>query len=240
MDAPQDFAVVPLSGKPAFPRLCVNCCAPAETRLTVERAFQHGDSRTVIAFQPYFCAACISTHRAEQKSDPTLFFRRLLHGWRLWIPLLGCFWLFTIALPSALEAFASRDPKGMVLSGGLATLFALIVLVCAAGIWRGSQHLAVKPPSSITSAIHFTGDLSQTFEPTWRRFTLRNDAYAQQFREANRDRLWSRSRPESQRALVLRHYGKYVMYAAIAILAAFAIADEFGVSLWEVLRNLDK
>ncbi|MFN7937837.1 MAG: hypothetical protein U0R19_31195 [Bryobacteraceae bacterium] len=240
MDAPQDNTVVPLSGKPVFPRLCANCCAPATERLTIARIFHSADSRQPVYFQPYFCPQCIAAHRAEIKPDPTLFFRRLLHGWTLWIPMAGSFWVCFIALPYALEALAARDPKGIVLSGGIATLFALITMTCAAGIWYGSNHLAVKPPTSITSAVDFTSDQSQTFEPTWRRFTLRNQVYAQHFRDANRERLWSRSRPEAGRAMVLRHYGKYVMYALIAVFAVYAIADEFGVSLWEVLRNLDK
>lgn len=240
MDSPEDYTVVPLSGKPVFPRLCANCCAPAAERLTIARVFHTADSRGLVSFQPYFCSQCAAAHRRERKPDPTLFFRRLLHGWALWIPMAGSFWVFSVALPYALQAVAERDPKGIVLSGGIALLFILITFTCAIGIWYGSNHLAVKPPTSITSAVDFTSDQSQTFEPTWRRFTLRNEAYARHFREANRERLWSRSRPEAGRAMVLRHYGKYVMYALIGVVAAFAIADEFGVSLWDVLRNLDK
>ncbi|MBL8219937.1 MAG: hypothetical protein JNL62_11950 [Bryobacterales bacterium] len=102
-----------------------------------------------------------------------------------------------------------------------------------AAIWLGSRHLAVRAPTSVTSAVQFTDDLSQTFEPSWRRFTLRNADYAARFRDGNRERLWTRSRPEAQRALVLRYYGKYVLFVVLGIVALLAIADECGVSIWD-------
>ncbi len=237
-----EIHVVPLSGNPVFPQICANCCAPAQARLPVARVFTYrdddGQSRSVVAYRPFFCEPCIAAHRAETKPDPTLFFRRLLHGWVLWIPALGSSWALSVTLPSVLSSLKNGDLRGLAISGGIAAFFTGIILGCAAAIWRGSRHLAVRAPSSITSAIEFTDDLSQTFEPAWRRFTLRNAAYAEQFIQANHRQLWTRSRPESQRAMILRHYGKYALYALLAVAAAFAIADEFGYPLWDMLRRL--
>jgi hypothetical protein len=228
MAAPGESNVVPLTGKPVFPPVCVNCCAPAQARLTVSQVFPHGKGNTVVSFHPFFCERCIATHRGEQKPDPTVFFRRLVHGWFLWIPIVGSGWALSVAMPSAWDAVSRKDLSGLAISSLLAAFFAAIVLGCLAAIWWGSRHLAVKKPSSISSAIHFSGDLSQTFEPAWRRFTFRNTAYTEQFRDANRHLLWTRSRPESQRAMILRHYGKYALYILLAVLAVLAIADALG------------
>jgi hypothetical protein len=237
-----EIHVVPLSGNPVFPHICANCCAPAQARLPVARVFtSHGEdgvSRSVVCYHPFFCDRCIAAHRAEDKPDPTLFFRRLLQGWFLWIPVLGSGWALSVTIPPLLESLRDGDLHGMAISGCLAAFFTAIALGSAAAIWWRSRHLAVRAPSSITSAIAFTDDLSQTFEPAWRRFTLRNAAYAEQFIQANRRRLWTRSRPESQRAMILRHYGKYALYALLAAAALFAIADELGYPLWDMLRRL--
>jgi len=232
-----DGKVIPLTGKPVFPAVCANCCEAAQSRITVERAFRHGDGWKVVAFRPFFCNACIAAHRAERKPDPTLLFRRLLYRWHLWIPVLGSGWACSVALPRMFDDLLRRDGVGILMSGALVAFFGLIALGCVAAIWFGSRHLAVRPPTSVTNAVQFTEDLSQTFEPCWRRFTLRNADYAERFRDGNRSLLWTRSRPESQRAMVLRYYGKYVLWVVLGIAAVFAIADEFGVSLWDLMRR---
>lgn len=229
--------VVPLTGKPVFPAVCANCVGAAHARLTVARAFGQGDAARVASYRPLFCDRCIAVHRAELKPDPTIFFRRLVSRWQLWIPVLGSGWACSVALPGLFDALLRRDGPGILMSGALVGFFALIALGCFAAIWMGSRHLAVRKPTSVTAAVQFTDDLSQTFEPNWRRFTFRNAEYAERFREKNEERLWSRSRPEAQRAMVMRHYGKYLLYLLLALLAVFAIADEFGVSLWDKLVN---
>lgn len=239
--------VVPLMGRPRdiqFPRSCPHCTRPATSRLTVGRVTAHRDeesgelSHTVIVFHPYFCDACIAIHRTEQKPDPTLPFRRILHGWKLWIPLLGSAWVCSIVIEPFLSALAKADRAGILINGGILTLFATVSFGCAIAIWAASRHLAITPPSSVTSAITFSDDLSRTFEPQWRRFTLRNAAYAELFRGLNRSRLWSRQRKEAQRALVLRYYGKILGFTALGILLVFALADEFGFPLWEKLAAI--
>jgi hypothetical protein len=237
MAAPGESNIVPLSGKPVFPPVCVNCAAPAQARLTVSQAFPHGNGNNVVSYRPFFCDRCIATHHGEQQPDPTLFIRRLLHGKFLWIPIFGSSWALSVVMPSVWDALLRKDLNGLAISGLLAAFFAAIVLGCLIAIWGGSSHLAVKKPSSVSSAIHFSRDLSQTFEPTWRRFTFRNTAYTEQFRDANRHQLWTRSRPESQRAMILRHYGKYVLYILIAVVAVFAIADELGYPIVDLNRR---
>lgn len=229
--------VVPLKGKPVFPPLCANCGAAAHARLTVARAFGHGDGSRVVSYRPFFCDGCIAVHRGELKPDATILFRRLVSRWQLWIPVLGSGWACSVALPGLFDSLLRRDGAGVLMSGALVVFFALIALGCMAAIWMGSRHLAVRKPTSVTSAVQFTDDLSQTFEPSWRRFTFRNAEYAERFREKNEERLWSRSRPEAQRAMVMRHYGKYLLYLLLALLAVFAIADEFGISLWDMFVN---
>ncbi|MBL8178717.1 MAG: hypothetical protein JNK48_28845 [Bryobacterales bacterium] len=224
-----DLHVVALSGNPVFPRFCANCCAAANRHLTVSRVFR-GDR--VTSLRPFFCAPCIDAHRAETRPDPALFFRRLLHGKALWIPVFGSAWAISTAIRPTLSSLLQGDWHSLALTGALVLFFALIALGCMAAIWRGSRHLAVKPATSITASVQFTADLSQTFEPAWRRFTLRHPAYAELFRHANRHLLWSRGRPESQRAMVLRHYGQYALYALLGLLALLAIAGEFGLELW--------
>jgi len=229
--------VVPLTGKPVFPAVCANCCGAARGRVTVAKAFGHGDGWKVVAFRPFFCDACVAVHRAETKPDPTVLFRRLVYRWQLWIPALGSGWACSKVLPGLFDDLLRRDGQGILMSGALAGFFGFIALGCVAAIWMGSRHLAVRVPTSVTSAVEFSDDLSQTFEPSWRRFTMRNADYAGRFREGNRERLWNRSRPDAQRAMVLRYYGKYLLFAVLGIVAVLAIADEFGYSIWDLVSR---
>ncbi len=232
--------VVPLTGTPVFPRLCANCCQPATRRLTVAKVLDQVNTKSVLAYHPFFCDACIALHRAESKSDPSIPLRRILHGWKLWIPAVGSAWGASVTLPTLLEGIGQRDRASLLLGGGLFAFFAAIAIGCVIAIWIGSRHLAVRAPSSVTSAVHFTGDLSQTFEPAWRRFTFRSEAYAGQFRQSNRHQIWNRQRPELHRAMTLRYYLKIAGLALLGIVLVFAIADEFGYPLGEKVLAIVK
>ena len=127
------------------------------------------------------------------------------------------------------------DKPGIAFGSLLVGFFGLIAAGSAFVIWRGSAFLAVEQPTSVSGALWFSRDLSSAFEPEWRRFRLRNANYGEQFREANRGKIWTSSRHEAQRAMVLRYYLKILGYTALAILAIFALADEAGYPLGELI-----
>jgi hypothetical protein len=72
-------------------------------------------------------------------------------------------------------------------------------LVFALGLWE-TRYMTWAPPTSITSAIDFSDDLSRGFEPSWRQFRFRRADYARAFRDVNRDRLWLAGSEEAQRS----------------------------------------
>ena len=51
-------------------------------------------------------------------------------------------------------------------------------LVFAFGLWE-TRYMTWAPPTSITSAVDFSDDLSSSFEPSWRQFRFRRADYTQ-------------------------------------------------------------
>jgi hypothetical protein len=228
------IAIAGRLGNIVFPPLCVNCARPASSRQRIQKAFSTGEEHSFLpgklieTIRPYFCQECLDASRRESKSDPSLPFKRILHGWPLWPPIAGSFaagwWLLDQSLPPLWRR-------------GLVALAWGITALCSYGLWRQTRHLAVQPPDSITSAIRFTRDQSGLFEPQWRTFTFRNAEYAGHFRRANQSRLWSRAHPGAQRAVVLKYWASWIFAAALIVALIFAVADELSVPLWDYIAE---
>jgi hypothetical protein len=224
---------------PRFPRVCINCCSPASTQLEVGRVHhaqsQEGSASREVrtAFRPFFCAACAAQHLRELPPfDWSLVGRRILAMWTYLIPAAGSFFVMYILAPVLIRGALRGRPSDLFLSGGIFLFFALLCLVCLVSGWLRTAHLVPKPITSISSAIEFTGDQSETFEPTWRRYTFRNDAYTEQFRAANAPRLWDRHSTRARRAFTLRQWFKWVIWAALGCATLWYLWDEWLRPLW--------
>jgi hypothetical protein len=188
-----------------------------------------GARQVIDSFAPYFCDECVATCAKERTSDPWLPIRRILHGWVLWFPILGSFiagaWVLGQSFPGQVQL-------------GLVAFFWGITAWCCYSIWRQTRHLAVQPPNSVTSAVDFTRNQSDWFEPPWRKFTFRNPEYAEHFRNTNRSRLWSSRHPSANRAAMLRYFSFWILAAAFGVAAVFAVAGEFDIPLWQYIRRV--
>ncbi len=234
----QDAVIVAVVGRPrqiVFPAVCANCVRPASVRLRIQKVFvvddEDGDDvprRIIESFAPYFCQECVAACQKELKPEPWLPLKRILHGWVLWFPIAGSFvggsWVLGQLFPPPLRA-------------GLVAFFWGTTLWCCYWLWRQSRHLAVRPPISITSAIDFSCDQSELFEPQWRKFTFRNTDYAEHFRHANQKRLWSRRHPAARRAFVLEYWALRIFVAALAVASVFWAADELNIPLWDYIAR---
>jgi hypothetical protein len=179
-------------------------------------------------FAPYFCGECLGLCSSEPSSDPWLPIKRILRGGVLWFPTLGSF-------VAGAWVLGQSFPGKVALS--LVAFFWGITAWCCYSIWRQTRHLAVRPPNSVTSAVEFTRSQSDWFEPQWRKFTFRNAQYAEHFRNANRNRLWSSRHPSANRAVLLRYFSFWILMAAFGVAAVFAVADEFNIPLWPYIQR---
>jgi hypothetical protein len=203
-----------------LPRHCASCFAPVSEQIPVEEVFHFQDEPTVLTLPVWFCADCAAQHWREAKRyslferlrpvilapqgisivSPTLFGLFLLSKWPGWMG-------------------RSHDPVTLLAFGGIALGFVGFGLVMFWITWRSTRHRFVVPRTSITSAVHFTGNQSAMFEPAWHKFLFRNPGYAQEFASLNAHRLWNPHGAEAQRARQLRQRGKEVLLGAALVAA---------------------
>ena len=166
-----------------------------------------------------FCASCLSQHYAER--PPIRLVDRALMMFRtsevlsgLAPAATGLFFLY-VGLPKILRF----DVVSIAFIGGLSAFFFFIAYWGFKAAWEKSERFAVRPPSSVTSAVSFSDDISESFEPERRVYTLKNPGFAAAFIEMNRDKMW---RPDGRSAQVARRK-RTVLYILFGILAAAAV-----------------
>lgn len=219
---PEQQLTIPVEDKGLrFPGACPHCLQPANTPITVDRVFPQDDSEPrVTTFYPLFCASCAAAHmRQVKRPGMDVFFRRLWKGGGT---------SFGPVANSGIGLFLTPKLLPMVFNSGLAGLIPLGVLAffwgvgatCFWVVMGQTRYMTCAPPTSITSAVDFTDDLSDMFEPSWRRFTFQNPGYAKLFRETNAEWIW-RKRGEKARTAASRR--SMVMIATLAALGAAAV-----------------
>jgi hypothetical protein len=212
-----------LTGSPhqlVMPAICIHCGAAARERVWIEQRFEHHNSEgsptySMVPVAVPFCPACNATHQRERRAVSPLarlgmmFRSHIMYGVVCQVAL-GLFFLLKFSLPTTIAA----------------VFFLLLAAVCARAAYNETRHLAVSPPTSVSSAFVFSEDHSSMFEPERRFYTLRNPQFADAFLHVNRDRLWDAASPHAQRAAVKRSW-------AIAILIVLAMA----VIIWGIYND---
>jgi hypothetical protein len=202
-DLPADGRRVDLHGSlrsAQWPPFCANCCAPASSRLVVKKIFRrmqggryHGRGWKYVirgARIPY-CPACMAKHAelvaAGRMRLPELLFH--LFATPLVIPFVGGAIVAKVFLPDLLS-----QPLGDPLhNAGLGVLAAMLLamFMSAWGSWNSTRFYLVPPLDEITAACDFSDELGSLILGRHHAFTVRNEAFAQAFVDANRSRLWT-------------------------------------------------
>ncbi len=211
-----------------FPRLCPSCGAAGDRRLRCEKCIYFSDeespeTHTVLAYEPWFCAACAGRHELERwKPGPLDYAKRLFGGSG---EALGGVIVLGVGLFFLREALEKLS----------LVLLAFSALPLGTGSWLLRNNWLrnapcfVKGPTSVTGKVDFTGDQSAEFEPAWARFEFAHPAYAQAFREINRAHLWDPSSGEAVAARQRRAWAEkkrsWYLRIALAALVLFGLAS---------------
>ena len=177
-----------------FPPVCPNCSRPAASTLQIQRAFlfhiqSGGDTpndrvASIDVVGVPFCKACLHRQLSERSvPSPWTPVRRLFSEAE------GFAGLFVIAiaclfLASALKHF---DVAPLV----LAILPLSVGFWLLRSTWNRSRHMSSPTPTNVDLAVDFTRSMALPYEPAWRAFQFRSQAYATLFREANLPYLWN-------------------------------------------------
>jgi hypothetical protein len=223
-----EAGIVLVSGTeaPAFPDVCPVCLAPARLSIPVERTVtlivSDGEDNTTIhpveSFQVPFCAACVQRHRAEMAPpDPWLPLWRATKGGGegvggLIVCGVGFFFFY----------------EGLTKLSWIPIVFSFLPFLVGGFLvrqtWAKNRYLAVPGPTKVSSALDFTVDLSEAFEPAWRAFVFQNVEYAERFREANAHRLWNPRGAQAQQARKERQWRhKRMSYLGMLAFAAMML-----------------
>ena len=192
-----------------MPGLCANCGAAAKERIRVRKKFTRDsdegpDKILIVEAYPPLCGDCLRRHEAEE--ERVSFAGRILLCFRSGmmigaaVTFFGALFFLYILGPG----IGSGNRVEFLFGAGLPGFFAAISLVFVALAWRDSEHLTVKPLTSVAQAFDFSDDVSKLFEPARRRYTLRNAEFAEEFGRLNADKVWVRSGTRAQRAHLLR------------------------------------
>lgn len=199
----------------------------------VETSFRRSDSDSpdyylIGRMNAPFCPACLSRHYTER--PPIRFVDRVLMMFRVSevfsgiMPAATALFILYIALPR----FLRFDLISMAVFGALSAFFFFVAYWGFKDAWEKSERFAVRPPSSVTSSIQFSDDLSQMFESPRHIYTMRNLVFAEAFVELNRQRMW---RPDGKPARVARRK-RTLAYFVFGVLAAaavvYGILDDMG------------
>ena len=189
--------MVALKGSPrsvVWPAICPNCGMPASTHIDVKKIFgryyqysSRSTFRTIVTMRIPYCSACADRHAQLVKPMPSVvgsFFRT-----PALLSTIGA-----IAVGAILWNIFVLGGEGVAVSARIYASFGVILLV-ATGIlltWREARFLRVSPLTDVTIAADFTGNVDY---PLGRRrlYTIRNPECAEAFREANKDRVVTRT-----------------------------------------------
>ncbi|HSQ33262.1 MAG TPA: hypothetical protein VLN49_25585 [Gemmatimonadaceae bacterium] len=183
-----------------WPPYCANCCAPATSKLVVEKIFRrmqggsmHGRGWAYVirrARIPY-CPACMAKNaeivEASRMPLPELVLRVVATP--LVIPFVGAALVAKLFLPDVVSRPLGNPLHNVGLGVLVAMLFTMFVSVF--GSWRATRFHLVPPLNEITAACDFSDELGSLMLGRHRAFVLRNEAFAQAFVDANRERLWT-------------------------------------------------
>jgi hypothetical protein len=194
-------------GKLSFPMVCPNCGSVADSRLRIKRPFliyvyNTGDSGNYIepsieVLEVPFCESCVRRHGAEQTTPgPWTPLKRILSESE------GFAGLVAVAISSLF--FSSAIAPFRLAPLILGSLPLMIGLWLIRRVWKKSDHMSLPQPTSVDSTFDFTPYLGLAHEPPWRAFQFRSAEYAEKFRSANAERLWSPHGDEAKSAAALR------------------------------------
>ncbi len=220
-----------------FPPICPNCGAAAARRLTIEKNFGSASQPHIYSLKPFFCDACIAKHRQELPPVPLSKQLRYLLGNVYALPALISLPLLLKFAASLTKAALAGDKPGVIFAGICMTFFSCILAWSIFQIRQYVRPRLLQPSTSVSSAFQFSTDMSQTFEPTWRRYTLRNPAYADAFAQLNQARNWDRHNPEAERARTLRFYGQALLIALFVAFGAYALYDDYLGPAYRAIRD---
>ena len=210
-----------------FPQICANCASPATRPLAIEKNFASREQPNIQVFRPLFCDACIAKHRAEIPVVPlSTQLRHVLATWAMIPAVFSCALLLKFAIDIT-RAAVSGDKNRVIFAGICMTFFACILAWSILRIRQHAHPYLMEPSTSVTSAFYFTSDMSAAFEPAWRRYTLRNPAYAEAFGQLNQRLSWDRHNPAAERARSLRFYGKSLAYTAFGAFVLYWLYDDY-------------
>ena len=212
-----------------FPRMCPACGGRGEVRLECAKSLRGVDSDdqeiwTVLTHRPWFCAACAAAHERER-----------------WRPGIGDYGRRLVAGGGEMLGAAVALGVGLLFLKDAVVKLSLVLLVFSAlplGVawylirknWQAQAYRCVAPPTAVTGAVDFTEDQAAEFEPAWVRFTFRNAAYAEAFREVNRKRIWNPGGGEAVAARQKRAWAERQrrwMYTAVGVAVVV-----FGIAAW--------
>lgn len=186
----------------AWPPYCVNCCAPAHSRLLVRKIFRrlpggryhgHGWKYVIRSARIPYCPSCMARNAeivaAERMSTGELVFR--LVGTPLVIPFVGGAIVARVFLPDLMAAPIGNPLHNVGFAVAAAMLLAMVT--SALGSWNATRFYLVPRSNEITSACDFSDELGGLMTGWHRAYEFRNPDYAQAFIAANRDRLWTQA-----------------------------------------------
>jgi hypothetical protein len=175
-----------------YPPMCANCANATSESLDVAKVFRRVDTGpdanpdwfVVERAMVPFCPPCMAQHQNEV--------RKVTPWERLWMTCRGhnAMGVPAFAVMGLLMLFAASIRPSLIFFG-LAALFGLGAWYSYRTAYNDSEHLAVPPPTSITSAFDFTDVHSRVSNREHRTLILRNDLFADALIARNPGRLWT-------------------------------------------------
>jgi hypothetical protein len=188
----------------AFPELCPACGARATQALDIPKWFlrrydESNDERVYAEVRVPFCARCAEQHERERALQPDVPAYRYPGLFEHVIPAVY------IAMGLFFLSIAARvADKGLIfvaVLGAIGLFFLAVAIAATVGAWRVPWYERVPAQTSITSAFDYTDDESDVFQPTRRRYFIRNADFGERFAALNANKQWDPRGPEAARAL---------------------------------------
>ena len=136
-----------------------------------------------------FCGGCANEHRqtVERKSAIGNLLQALLTP--MLIPMAGSAFFFVVTIRAVLENPPNAGSTQLV--WGLPALMAGIFIWSLIQGWRSTRADRLEAQTDVTRSCDFSDDVSWLFDGERRIYSMRNEAFARAFTDANRDRLWT-------------------------------------------------
>jgi len=227
-----------LTGSPwelRYPGLCACCGAPAPARsvVAIEKVREHCDSDgpttySVEEIRIPFCDACARRHELEVQrvSLATRMLRCLREP--VVIAGFGSSFMLYLFMPAFVENLFRADLVGIAAFGAVLAFFGWIAWGSFRTAYDKTHHLSVTPPTSVTRAFDFSGDVSDMFEGHRREYTLANAEFAEAFRFGNQARQWNPHGGAAKIAHRKRERFKKVAYVVIGAVVLWALWDDWN------------